>query len=52
MGLLGAVFGAASIVGPLTGGFLTDHLSWRWLGMFLLSTLDTGSSRGSPASTW
>jgi len=30
-GLLGAVFGLASIVGPVVGGFITDHLSWRWL---------------------
>ena len=26
-----AVFGFASIVGPLIGGFLTDSLSWRWV---------------------
>ena len=30
-GLFGAVFGVSSIAGPLIGGFLTTHLSWRWI---------------------
>jgi EmrB/QacA subfamily drug resistance transporter len=30
-GLMGAVFGISSIVGPLLGGYITDNLSWRWL---------------------
>ena len=29
-GALGAVFGVTTVVGPLLGGFFTDHLSWRW----------------------
>ena len=30
-GIMGAVFGVTSIAGPLIGGFVTDHLGWRWL---------------------
>jgi EmrB/QacA subfamily drug resistance transporter len=30
-GLFGAIFGLASIVGPVVGGFLTDNLGWRWV---------------------
>jgi EmrB/QacA subfamily drug resistance transporter len=30
-GMFGAVFAAASIAGPLIGGFFTTHLDWRWI---------------------
>ena len=29
-GSLGAVFGLATVLGPLLGGLFTDNLSWRW----------------------
>src|SRR6218665_301165 len=30
-GIFGGLFGLSSVVGPLVGGFLTDHLSWHWV---------------------
>lgn len=45
-GAFSAVFGLASVVGPLLGGFLTDNWSWRWVffvnlpvGVVALATL-------------
>jgi len=31
MGVMMAVFGLSSIIGPALGGWITDSLSWRWV---------------------
>ena len=30
-GYMASMWGIASIAGPIVGGFVTDHLSWRWV---------------------
>jgi EmrB/QacA subfamily drug resistance transporter len=58
-GVTGSVSALASILGPALGGFLTDHISWRWVFyvnlpigiaamlvlIFLMPTLRTGTGR-------
>ena len=31
MGIVTSIYGLSSIIGPLLGGLITDHLSWRWI---------------------
>lgn len=58
-GALGAVFGVTTVIGPLLGGYFTDHLTWRWafwinvpIGIVVLivalTTIPALSRRGRP----
>ena len=30
-GIFGGIFGLATVLGPLIGGFFVEHLNWRWI---------------------
>ena len=56
MGLMSGVFAVASVLGPLIGGTLTDHASWRWvfyinipLGIVALAVLFFGMPHLRPS---
>jgi EmrB/QacA subfamily drug resistance transporter len=45
-GIWGGVAAAASAIGPILGGFLTTHYSWRWgfrINLFVVALLLAGS---------
>ncbi len=45
-GIWGGVAGASSAIGPLLGGYLTTHYSWRWgfrINVFVAAVLILGS---------
>ena len=53
-GYISGMWGLASLVGPLLGGFLTDQISWRWVfyinvpfGLVAMALL-AGALRGMP----
>lgn len=48
-GIMGAVFGLSSVLGPLLGGWVTDNLNWNWvfwinlpIGVIALAILGIG----------
>jgi EmrB/QacA subfamily drug resistance transporter len=46
-GIWGGVAAAASAIGPILGGFLTTHYSWRWgfrINLFVVALLLLGST--------
>src|SRR3989454_9496641 len=58
-GLFGGVFGLSSIIGPTTGGFITDHFSWRWVfevnipvGIIAVLVVLAGAPLGRSKASW
>lgn len=55
-GMLGAVYGLSTMMGPLVGGYLVEHFSWRWaffinlpLGLAAAAVLVSQFPRVKPA---